>query len=92
MEGPAARMCSETYRLPAITSPADREEQPEMLGSPPMSTRTPPDAPDQDEEEYDLTPEEEEELLARYEQSIIDEREGKLIPWEAVFPPKRLTG
>jgi len=56
-----------------------------------MSTE--PKATEQpEEEEYDVTPEEEDLLEARYHKSIEEQRQGKLIPWEAVFPPRRQAG
>jgi hypothetical protein len=51
-----------------------------------------PEKPEPRDEDYDLTPEEEEELRRNYEASLEDERNGELIPWEALFPPPRMTG
>lgn len=63
-----------------------------MVHSEPMSTPTKPEAADQDEQSYDLTPEEEEELRAAYEDSLREEERGELIPHEALFPRRRATG
>jgi len=54
-----------------------------------MSASTPPPAvPD----ESDLTPEEEDEIVRRADEVEKNRQEGKLIPWEALFPPRRLAG
>jgi hypothetical protein len=53
-----------------------------------MATATEPEELDEDE----LTDEEEDEIERRIVQSLEDEREGRLIPHEALFPPKRLAG
>jgi len=45
-----------------------------------------------DVDEDELTDEEEDEIEQRIVQSLEDEREGRLIPHEALFPPKRLAG
>ena len=39
-------------------------------------------------EEFDLSPEEEAELEHRFAESEVAEREGALVPWEALFPPR----
>lgn len=45
---------------------------------------------DQDDEV--LSTAEEAELEGRVAESEEAERKGELIPWEALFPPKRVTG
>jgi len=57
------------------------------------SMTTEPKATDeQPQEEVVLSAEEEEELDLAIEASLKDEEEGKLVPWEALFPPTRMTG
>jgi hypothetical protein len=55
-----------------------------------MSTASAQPEPRDDEDK--LLPEEEAELERRFAESEEAEREGRLITWEALFPPKRLTG
>jgi len=52
----------------------------------------PPEKPEPCDEDHDLTAEEEDELERDYLDSIEADRRGELLPWEAVFPPQRLTG
>jgi hypothetical protein len=51
-----------------------------------------PDKPPPVPDDSDLTPEEEDEILRRAEEAEKNVREGNVIPWEALFPPRRLTG
>ena len=44
------------------------------------------------EEDFDLSPEDEDELERRLADSLDAERKGELVPWEALFPRPRLTG
>jgi hypothetical protein len=46
----------------------------------------------QAERDEALTPEDEDELERRLEESLDAEREGRLVAWDALFPPQRLTG
>jgi len=45
-----------------------------------------------EEDEIELDPEEEAELERRIEASLENERAGRLIPHEALFPPRRMVG
>jgi len=56
------------------------------------NTPMPPEKPEPCDEDHDLTAEEEDELERDYLDSIEADRRGELLPWEAVFPPQRLTG
>jgi hypothetical protein len=48
--------------------------------------------PEDDLDDDELTDEEEDEIERRLQASLVSEREGRLIPWEALFPPKRAAG
>jgi len=48
--------------------------------------------PSREDEEFDLAPDEEDELERRLVESLEAEQKGELIPWEALFPRPRLTG
>jgi hypothetical protein len=54
--------------------------------------RTVPAQPEEPEGEHDLSVEDEAELRQALDESLEEEREGMLIPHEALFPPRRLTG
>jgi len=56
-----------------------------------MNASDPP-APPVPDEETNLTPDEEAEILRRSDDAEENVRTGNVIPWEALFPPQRLTG